>query len=138
MSKNIEPLIKTIPSGLEPEDSRAAYSVLVGFREDKSLKEICGYYSISEELGEKWWNYFKLSSNPESVGNKRGRKGKDLNNYIKSNFGKVITPKQLVEEIGISLPTFYNFYNANRHFFKKVSRGQFEIINPENERSVKK
>jgi hypothetical protein len=41
---------------------------------------------------------------------------------------------QLATDVQISLPTFYNFYNANRGYFKKVKRGHFEILNPKEER----
>jgi hypothetical protein len=42
---------------------------------------------------------------------------------------------QLATDVQISLPTFYNFYNANRSSFKKVKRGHFEIIDPKVERA---
>jgi predicted DNA-binding transcriptional regulator AlpA len=44
----------------------------------------------------------------------------------------------VVDASGISMPTFYNFYNANRGYFKKVKRGQFEIIDPNAEREKDK
>jgi hypothetical protein len=37
----------------------------------------------------------------------------------------------------MSLPTFYNFYNANMGYFKKVKRGSFEILDPRQERAKK-
>jgi hypothetical protein len=44
----------------------------------------------------------------------------------------------MIEELGITLPTFYNFFNNNRAYFKKVGRGKFEILNPEEERRKEK
>jgi hypothetical protein len=41
----------------------------------------------------------------------------------------------MAEEVGMSLPTFYNFYNANVGYFKKVQRGSFQILNPKEERA---
>ena len=60
---------------------------------------------------------------------------KKIEEYLKANIGKVVTPKQVAEDVKMSLPTFYNYYNANRSFFKKVQRGQFEIIDPKVERT---
>ena len=131
-------LISMIPSEVEGEDRRAAYSVITGIKDDKNLSQTIIYYSISEELALKWYNFFSFDNEAGLVQNRRGRKGKDLTGYVKSNVGKVVTPKNVVEELGISLPTFYNFYNANRGFFKKVKRGEFQIVNPDLERSISK
>lgn len=131
-------LISMIPSEVEGEDRRAAYSVITGIKDDKNLSQIIIYYSISEELALKWYNFFSFDKEAGLVQNRRGRKGKDLTGYVKSNVGKVVTPKNVVEELGISLPTFYNFYNANRGFFKKIKRGEFQIVNPDLERSISK
>jgi hypothetical protein len=127
-----------IPSDSAGEDRRAAYSVIAGIKDDKNMKQIATYYSVSDELVLKWYNFFSLEDRSVSTKGRRGRKGKDLTNYVKTNFGKTITPKLVVEELGISLPTFYNFYNANRGFFKKVKRGEFQIVDPSAERSASK
>jgi hypothetical protein len=131
-------LIAMIPSDSAGEDRRAAYSVIAGIKDDKNMKQIATYYSVSDELVLKWYNFFSLEDRSVSTKGRRGRKGKDLTNYVKTNFGKTITPKLVVEELGISLPTFYNFYNANRGFFKKVKRGEFQIVDPSAERSASK
>lgn len=130
--------IAMIPSGSAGEDRRAAYSVIAGIKDDKNMTQIATYYSVSDELVLKWYNFFALEDRSVSTKGRRGRKGKDLTNYVKTNFGKTITPKLVVEELGISLPTFYNFYNANRGFFKKVKRGEFQIVDPSIERSASK
>lgn len=130
--------IAMIPSDSTGEDRRAAYSVITGIKDDKNMAQIATYYSVSEELVLKWYNFFSLEDRSVSTKGRRGRKGKDLTNYVKTNFGKTITPKLVVEELGISLPTFYNFYNANRGFFKKVKRGEFQIVDPSIERSASK
>lgn len=128
----IEQMIKRIPEGTTGEDRRAAYCALTGFKDGKSARQTAAYYTVSLELVEKWLEFFNLNADqPQDAKKKRGRKSKDLINYVKSNTGKVVTPKVVAEELGISLPTFYNFYNANRGFFKKIKRGEFEIINPE-------
>lgn len=122
-------LLASIPEDTEGEDRRAAYAVITGMKESKNKEQIAGYYSIEMSLVEKWINHFGLSSSAkEKTAGKRGRKGKDLASYVKSNSGRVVTPKLVAEEVGISLPTFYNFYNANRNLFKKVKRGEFEIV----------
>jgi hypothetical protein len=131
-------LIKKIPKECHSEERRAAYSVIAARRQDWTMKQACGYYSISEEHADRWWNYFNFSEDAKSPSGKRGRKTKDIMRYLKENIGKTITPKDLTDSLEISLPTFYNFYNANRSYFKKVKRGQFEIIDPNQERKLAK
>lgn len=126
-----ELLEKKIPLNAKGEDRRAAYCTISGCRDGKSIKEICHYYSVSEDLILKWMDYLEIKSEVKQVGKKRGRKSSDLVAYVKSNIGKTVSAKTLAEELQISLPTFYNFYNANRGFFKKIKRGEFEIINPD-------
>lgn len=131
-------LINMIPKDTTGEELRIAYAVITGLREDKNLSQIASYYSANIDTVTKWYEFFGLT--PQTVENKpkRGRKGKDLNGFVKSNTGRIVSPKTVAEELGISLPTFYNYYNANRHLFKKVKRGEFEILNPEKERSSSK
>ena len=126
-----EKLIQKIPRGISPESHRAACSIVTGVKDGKSLKEIITYYWLSNELAQEWWDFFNFSEVRPLEKKKRGAKTSKLDGFIKSNIGKTVTPKQVSEEVGISLPTFYNFYNANRGFFKKVKRGEFEIINPD-------
>jgi hypothetical protein len=127
-----------IPSGTSGEELRVAYSIITGIRDDKNLSQIITYYSLDSETALKWYNFFSFDSRTISSTVRRGRKGKDLIGYVKSNVGKTVTPKSIVEELGISLPTFYNFYNANRGFFKKIKRGEFEIVDPNLERTNSK
>lgn len=133
--KVVEKLEKSIPMDCNGEDRRAAYCVITGLRDGKTVKEITRYYSVEMSLVEKWISFFNIDNTETTVQKKRGRKGSDLTGFVKSNIGKTVTPKQVAEELGISLPTFYNFYNANRGFFKKVKRGEFQIINPEEVRN---
>lgn len=131
----VETYVKEIPKELEAEDRRAAYATITGFSEDKSVKEIQTYYALTPERVEKWMDYFKFSTERSERAGKRSSKTKKIENYLKDNIGKVITPKQMAEEVGMSLPTFYNFYNANVGYFKKVQRGSFQILDPKEERA---
>jgi hypothetical protein len=131
-------LIGMIPADTAGEDRRAAYAVITGIREEKTAAQISAYYSVSKDLVEKWYKFFAISDMPTQAKARRGRKGKDLTGYVRSNIGKTVTPKEVAETVGISLPTFYNFYNANRGYFKKVKRGEFEIVNPDEQRSLSK
>lgn len=137
-SQQEKKLIGMIPADAAGEDRRAAYAVITGLREDKSAAQICAYYSVSKDLVQKWYDFFSVSDMPAQTKGRRGRKGKDLTGFVKSNVGKTVTPKEVVEALGISLPTFYNFYNANRGYFKKIKRGEFEIVNPDEQRSLSK
>ncbi|MEY3376896.1 MAG: hypothetical protein RL463_1206 [Bacteroidota bacterium] len=133
-----ENIIKTIPAEVGGEDRRAAYATVTGVKDGKSVKEISHYYSVDIDLVNKWIEFFNLDNTTVKKDVKRGRKSKDLISYVKSNIGKTVTPKDVANELGISLPTFYNFLNANRGFFKKVKRGEFQIINPDDIRNSEK
>ena len=133
-----EKLIKLIPTGTTGENRRAAYSVIAGVREDKTPQHIAGYYTVEISLVNEWFEFFGFNSPSSSAVKSKGRKGKDLNSYVKTNIGRTVTPKIVVDEIGISLPTFYNYYNANRHLFKKVKRGEFQIVDPAKVRAEQK
>ena len=131
-------LINMIPQDTAGEYRRAAYAVITGIKEDKSANQIASYYSITNDLVTKWYDFFALDKEESTTRGRKSRKGKDLTVYVKSNLGKTVTPKMVSEDLGISLPTFYNFYNANRGYFKKVKRGEFEIISPEEQRVIAK
>jgi hypothetical protein len=116
------------------DDYRVASSVIYGYYKDWSAKKICAYYSISDSDYEKYSNLFNFKERREN--NMAGRKSKQDNiiNFLNGNVGKVVTPVQIAQDVDISLPTFYNFYNANRGYFKKIKRGHFEILDPKTER----
>lgn len=127
--------IQTIPSDVDGEERRAAYAVISGFRDQKSKAQIAAYYSLSTDLVDKWYTFFNFKDDGKNTSTGKGsKKTNALFDYVVNNVGKLVTPKELSSELNISLPTFYNFYNANRHFFKKVKRGEFEIVSPEENR----
>lgn len=133
----IENYVQEIPKEIDAEDRRAAYATITGFAEDKSIKEIQSYYSLSPEMVNRWMDYFKFTAERSERAGKRTSKTKKIESYLKDNVGKTVTPKQVAEEVGMSLPTFYNFYNANTGYFKKIQRGSFEILDPKQERAKK-
>lgn len=130
----VDSYISKIPKDVLGEERRAASATITGFAHDKSIAEIASYYSISRDSVIKWMEFFNLSTTSEAK-RKRSSKSSSLTAYVQSNVGKEVTPKSVAEELGISLPTFYNFYNANRQYFKKIKRGIFEILDPQAERS---
>jgi len=117
-----------------PDNHREAASVIYGHYKEWSPSKTVKYYNISEESYEKYADMFNFKE--RMVKQMTGRKSKQDNivNFLNGNVGKVVTPVQLATDVQISLPTFYNFYNANRGYFKKVKRGHFEILNPKEER----
>lgn len=133
--EQIDAYIKNVPASASADDRRTAYSVITGFGEDKSIGEIVQYYSLDRDGVNYWMQYFKFADMKAESTGKRSSKSKKIEQYLKQNIGKVVTPKQVSEDINMSLPTFYNFYNANRSYFKKIQRGQFEIIDPKAERA---
>ena len=120
---------------VKPDDHREAASVIYGHYKEWSPSKTAKYYNISEEIYEKYAEMFNFKE--RMVKQMTGRKSKQDNivNFLNGNVGKVVTPVQLATDVQISLPTFYNFYNANRGYFKKVKRGHFEILNPKEERA---
>lgn len=126
-----EKLISLVPSS----NHREAYSVIYGHYRGWSPSKTIKYYNIDEQIYSKYAELFKFRE--KVVKEMTGRKSKQDNivNFLNGNVGKVITPVQLATDVEISLPTFYNFYNANRSYFKKVKRGHFEIVDPKVERA---
>jgi len=121
---------------LEEGAERIASAVFFGYHKGWNLAKTIKYYSLPKDIAKSLWSKFNF---PEKGGEQavttRTRSKQDIIvGFLKTNVGKVITPAEVAKNVNISLPTFYNFYNANRHFFKKVQRGKFEILNPEEER----
>jgi hypothetical protein len=136
----LDRLIKSLPSnGLEDDEWRTAASVATGVYYEKNLPDIIKFYSLKQELATKWWDRFNFSD----VGllketSRKSKPQKILELYIKENIGKEVTVKILSEECKVSLPTVYSFIDSHRHWFKKLSRGKYEIIDADKEREMAK
>lgn len=137
-TQEAEKLIKRIPRGISQEENRTACSVVTGVKDGKSLKEIKTYYWLSDELANKWWDFFNFSDTSVIEKKKRGSKTSKLDSYIKSNIGKTLKSNEIIEQCEITTPTLYNYINANRGYFKKVSRGCYLIVDPAQERKAEK
>lgn len=133
--KQIETMLKTVPSEMYKDVAGA----LTGAKNGMSATETAKFYSIGVPFVQECWSKYGLTTEtlPTSTG-KRSDKNNAIKKFLGSNIGKTIKPQDLVDASGISMPTFYNFYNANRGYFKKVKRGQFEIIDPNTERNKDK
>jgi hypothetical protein len=133
--KEIDQILKTVPNDI----AREVASALIGARDNMTPKEIARHYSVPFENVVKYLTQYDLLSETETVSRgKRAKKSGLIEEYLKQNYGKTITPHDVVEATGISMPTFYNFFNSNRGYFKKIKRGQFEVINPDKEREASK
>jgi hypothetical protein len=121
---------------IENDMERVAASVFYGYHKGWNLAKTIKYYSLPKEIAKNIWSKFDFpeKGGEQSVTTRTRSKQDVIVGFLKTNVGKVITPAEVAKNVNISLPTFYNFYNANRHFFKKVQRGKFEILNPEEER----
>lgn len=130
-------LMNTLEKPLDSINERTASSVIFGHYKAWSLSKTTKYYNLEFNLAEEYWKHFnfKLKEGGQAMSR---TKTKQINivNYLEKNIGQVVTPAKVSTDVSISLPTFYNFYNANRQFFKKVKRGQFEIVNPKEERNT--
>jgi hypothetical protein len=133
--KQIETMLKTVPS----EIYRDVAGALTGAKNGMSAVETAKFYSIGVPFVQECWSKYGLTTGTLSATTgKRSDKNNAIKKFLESNIGKTIKPQDLVDASGISMPTFYNFYNANRGYFKKVKRGQFEIIDPNTERDKDK
>jgi hypothetical protein len=133
--KQIETMLKTVPS----EIYRDVAGALTGAKNGMSAVETAKFYSIGVPFVQECWKKYGLTTETLSATTgKRSDKNNAIKKFLESNIGKTIKPQDLVDASGISMPTFYNFYNANRGYFKKVKRGQFEIIDPNAERDKDK
>lgn len=130
-------LIFSLPEETRLTDYRVAAAVIYGYYKGWSPSKTCRYYNVTEEEYKKYSSLFKFEQREVNTKMKTGRKSKQENivSFLTGNVGKIVTPAQVAEDVNISLPTFYNFYNANRGYFRKVKRGQFEIIDPKTERT---
>lgn len=126
----IDQCISRIPEKTGSDERRAAYSVITGFAEGKSVSEIASYYSLTEEVISYWMSYFDFQSSKKKGNGKRSSKTIVIEKHLAENVGKRVNFADLAKELSISVPTVYNFYNANRSYFKKIGRGNFEIIDP--------
>jgi len=131
--------IKSILDKTPSESYREVAAALTGAKNQMSVSETAKFYGVPSDLvKEVWEKHGLLSTNAISSEGKRSRKSGVIEAYLKENIGKTITPQDLVSATGISMPTFYNYYNANRGFFRKIKRGQFEIVDPNKERQSSK
>lgn len=118
-----------------PDMERTGSAVFYGYHKNWTLPKIVSHYNLSKDLAFNAWSAFGFEQKGGVKVNKTRSKKEVITAYLKQNVGQIVTPAKVSEDVKISLPTFYNFYNANRHFFKKTGRGQFEILNPEVERA---
>ena len=133
--KQIETMLKTVPSEMYKDVAGA----LTGAKNGMSAVETAKFYNIGVPFVQECWSKYGLTTETLSTSTgKRSDKNNAIKKFLESNIGKTIKPQDLVDASGISMPTFYNFYNANRGYFKKVKRGQFEIIDPNTERNKDK
>lgn len=126
---------KLISKVSNPGNHREAYSVIYGHYKGWAPSKTIKHYNITETVYNHYADLFEFTERGEKI--MAGRKSKQDNivNFLTGNVGKVVTPIEVSTNVDISLPTFYNFYNANRGYFKKVKRGHFEIVDPKVERA---
>jgi len=92
-------LEKKIPSDCQGEERRAAYCVIIGCRDGKTLNEISRYYSIDMDLVNYWLDFLDIRNINPVVKTKRSPKAQKIQGYLSANVGKIITPKELADEI---------------------------------------
>lgn len=135
--QELEKHIANIPKGIDNEVRRTICSILTGYHEEKTLSEIIKYYNLDANIANQVSDEYRINVDVKEK-QKRGVKKNAIKIYLQNNVGKITSGKELVEELGVTLPTFYNFFNNNRAYFKKVSRGKFEILDPDAERKKEK
>jgi hypothetical protein len=135
LEKIYSKLISTVKNIQEAGVERTASAVIYGYYKGWNLSKAIKYYNLEEDLAKNLWKHFnfKLKEGGQTMSRTKTKQN-NIVNYLEKNVGQVVTPAKVSTDVSISLPTFYNFYNANRQFFKKVKRGQFEIVNPKEQR----
>ncbi len=123
--------MRKIPYDIDGQQTRVASSIVIGVRDDKSLSEIIKYYWLPEEDAKYWWNFFGFEGSSKRESKKRVGKKSAIDQFIKSNIGKTVSAKSICSELNITTPTFYNYFNKNRSYFKKASKGEYLIIDPQ-------
>jgi hypothetical protein len=129
-----EKLISSVPRTESAESQRTAASIVTAVRDGKTLAEAIKYYWLNEELAKRWWTEFGFDDVAPAERKKRGGKTAALDAFVKENIGKTIKSSEIIEKCEITTPTFYNYMNANRGFFKKSGRGMYTIVDPSQER----
>ncbi len=128
-------LMNTLEKPLDSVKERTASSVIFGYYKGWNFEKTIRYYGLENEIAEKYWKQFNFKIKEGGQNMSRTKiKQNNIVSYLEKNVGQVVTPVKVSTDVSISLPTFYNFYNANRQFFKKIKRGQFEIINPKEQK----
>lgn len=135
LEKIYSKLIGTVENIQEAGVERTASAVIYGFYKDWNLAKTIKYYNLEEEMAKDLWKHFnfKIKEGGQTMSRTKTKQN-NIVTYLENNVGQIVTPAKVSTDVSISLPTFYNFYNANRQFFKKVKRGQFEIVNPKEQR----
>lgn len=130
-------LMATLKKPLESTAERTASAVIHGHYKGWNLVKTVKYYNLEEQIAATYWKNFnfKLKEGGQIMSRTKTKQN-NIVSYLEKNIGQIVTPTKVSTDVSISLPTFYNFYNANRHFFKKVRRGQFQIVNPKQERNT--
>ena len=131
----LKKLKEILGGNLDTNTERHACSVIYGHLKGWSFSKTVKYYSLDNKLAAEIWKNFNFKSKEGGqIMSRTKTKQNNIVTYLEKNVGQVVTPTKVSTDVSISLPTFYNFYNANRQFFKKVKRGQFEIVNPKEQR----
>jgi hypothetical protein len=117
------------------DNHREAASVIYGNYKNWTSSKTIKHYNLSEDSYNEYAELFGFKERGENTMAGRKSKQDTIVSFLTSNVGKVVTPVEVASGVEISLPTFYNFYNANRGYFRKVKRGHFEIIDPKQERA---
>ena len=135
LEKIYNKLMNTIKTAMDSTTERTASAVIYGYHKGWNLSKTIKYYSLEEDVAKNFWKQFDFKiKEGGQIMSRTKTKQNNIVTYLEKNVGQVVTPAKVSTDVSISLPTFYNFYNANRQFFKKVKRGQFEIVNPKEQR----
>lgn len=132
--KKIGEILATEYRNVSGDEQRVVSSALTAVKYNMTAAEASKYYGVPVTTIEGIWAKHGFAGKTSSTA-KKSRKANVIQDWLKANIGKTVTPKDVVDATGISMPTFYNFYNSNVGYFKKVKRGQFLILDPQAERT---
>lgn len=128
-------------SRLSSEDARTGHSVIVGVAEERSFHDTVAYYSLNLQRASYWFEFFgfgDLKRQKKKERRKRGATAERIKEWLAKSEGKEVAVWDIAEALDLSEATVYKFKRDNPGWFRKTTKGFYEIVNVDKERAEAK
>ena len=125
----IDSLIASIPTQDDGEEWRTAAAVVTGFFQEKNLNDVIHFYNLKPDSAGRWWSYYGFDDQNSSKRSFKKTKRNDVEKILASAAGNIMSVSEIADLLEKSTVTVYKIISDNRSWFKKSSRGKYEIIN---------